>query len=259
MWKKGNFKKCKNFKLKQMLKNGKIVKKKIIIAAMVLCFCVGLFACFNPLRKLPKVTEENIFNEENGTTGNTVADEIIDSLMDAEQGVFEGEIKEFWIYNREDSGIKTSSLCVGFIAISDQCEYTGYYIVDLDYNMEDGWEISEVRPDNDKERHFRPLAGATVAEGDIRRVPSFYYRGYVVVPYFDVNLENVEIISDEITEEAGEYFNTIVVRYDYTEYGFTYTIEAALLYKYYYDFIAENNYWYLVRCEEAQIVQVVEE
>ncbi len=237
------------------------MKKKIIFVMILLCICVGLFAYFNPLRKLPKVSEGNIFSEENETTGNDVGDEIIDMLMDAEQGVFNGTIKEFWIYDREDRGIQNSSLYVGFIAVSAQCEYTGYYIVNLDYNRDDGWEVSEVSLDSEKEQHFRPLSGADIEQSEIRRlVQPLLSSGYVVVSYPNLfgELKNFEIISDEITEDAGVYFNTISVRYGCT-YGLEYMVEATVVYKYYYDFVDDCNYWYPIRCEEAHIYQVTEE
>ena len=106
------------------------MKKKIMFLFATVCLCAGLTACGNPLNDLPEATGENIYDAEEETTGNELADDIIDELMD--QGALSGDrIVSFVVNDRDDNeeSKERSELYIEVTTESDTMEYVYYYVV----------------------------------------------------------------------------------------------------------------------------------
>ena len=177
------------------------MKRKLLLTATALVLCLGLTACGNPLKQLPEATGENIYDEEEETTGNELADDIIDELMD--EAGFPGEdVVSFVVNDRDDDeeGKERSDLSIEIITTSDMAEYTYYYEVVCKYSKDRGWRIKEYELDDKEESTITPLAGVTkeqIEETILNNVYSCYY-GDTYVYLNDGNITDIVINSEEI-------------------------------------------------------------
>lgn len=229
------------------------MKKRFILAGILLTMCMGLTACGNPLKQLPEATEENIYNEDEETTGNEAADEIIDVLTDEDEGGIDGDVVSFMVYDREDNedSKKKSDVYVEIVIETDEYEFTGYFIVEMKYDDEDGWEVKDFEEDDDEDSIVKPLEGAdeeTVWDTIYYSLDSFY----VGDEYFYIgssNMGDVEILNSEITEDDGTFYNEMTVQFEFLEYDCIYLMEYELVFEYYYGSWSLDDYEYPQRYE----------
>ncbi len=223
------------------------MKKKVILTGLLLTMCVGLTACGNPLKQLPEATEENIYDEDEETTGNEAADEIIDVLTDEDEGGVDGDVVSFTVYDREDDDDKDKSeVYVEIIIEGDEFEYTGYYIVEMKYDKEDGWEVDEFETDEDEDCLFKPLEGP---DEDILWDTIYYSMDefYIDDMYFYIlsdNMGDIEVLSEDIYEEDGVFYDEMKVEFEYIDYDCSYIMEYTITYVYYFESYSQTGTWY---------------
>ena len=230
------------------------MKKKVILAGLLCCMCLGLTACGNPLNKLPEELDENIYDTEEETTGNEAADEIIDVLTDEDEGGIDGDVLEFSVYDRDDDedDKDQSDVYVEIVIETDEFEYTGYYIVSMEYDKEDGWEVDEFVIDDDEDCLFKPLVGAD--EDEDLLWSTIYYD----MDWFYIDGREFYILSDnmgefsasnsEIYEEDGEFYNTMDIDFEFIAHDGSYWVEYEVTFKYYYDAYSGYGYWDFYDC-----------
>ncbi|MCM1186975.1 MAG: hypothetical protein NC251_06465 [Lachnoclostridium sp.] len=132
------------------------MKKKLCLLGMAFFLCAGLTACGSPLKKLPQATGENIYDEDEETTGNDFADEILDDLSD--EGGIAGEVVSFIVNERNDKGDskERSELKVEITTNTKTLEYKYYYVVDCRYR--DGeWVMKTFSQDEEEDSLIAPL------------------------------------------------------------------------------------------------------
>lgn len=130
------------------------------LMGMMVCLCVGLTACGNPLKKLPEATGENIYDEEEDTTGNEFTDDLLDDLMD-EAGL-DGDVKSFVINDRDDNEEtkERTEMKVELTVETDTLEYVYNYVLDCKYS-DGNWVLKEFSLDEDEESAVTPLVEVT--------------------------------------------------------------------------------------------------
>lgn len=195
------------------------MKKKIILAGLLCCMCLGLTACGNPLKQLPEALDENIYDTEEGTTGNEAADEIIDVLTDEDEDGIDGDVTAFAVYDRDDDeeDKDQSDLSVEIVIETDDFEYTGYYIVTMKYDKEDGWEVDEFVEDEDEDYICKPLEGVSVDEFE---------------DYIGYEAEGMTMEVGEPYEEDGVYFCDATAEYEYSDEYCTYSTAAEITFEF---------------------------
>lgn len=183
--------------------------KRFALAGLLLTMCLGLTACGNPLNQLPEATEENIYVAEDESTGNEAADAIIDFLTDEDEGGIDGDVTSFTVYDRDDDedDKDESEVSVEIVIETDDYEYTGYYVVTMKYDKEDGWEVDEYVEDEDEDYICKPLEGVSVDEFE---------------DYIGYEAEDMTMEVGEPYEEDGIYFCDATAEYEYSAEYCTY-------------------------------------
>lgn len=238
------------------------MKKKAMLAGLILCLSVGLCACGNPLKKLPEVTDENIYNVEEETTGNEVADDILDELED--QNCIHGDVTSFVVYDRDDDedDKDKSEVYVEVIYETDMAEYTSYFIVTCKTNDKNEWRVKEIVRDDDEEMACTPMQGPdeeTIKEGLVNYVWSCYL-GDTYIYFEDDNITSVSVVEEEMEElSATEVKNLVTVEFEIDEEYCVY--KGSVIFDYRFVGSPENEYWYVNNYDvsEEYTVEVKEE
>lgn len=177
------------------------MRRKLLLSVTALLLCLGLTACGNPLKQVPEAAGENIYDGEEETTGNELADDIIDELMD-EAGLPGEDVVSFVVHDRDDDeeSKERTDLNIEITTTSDLAEYTYYYEVVCKYSKDRGWRIKEYELDDKEESTITPLAGVTkeqIEDTILNDVYSCYY-GDAYVHLNDGNVTDIVINSEEI-------------------------------------------------------------
>lgn len=172
------------------------MRKKVWLLGAALCLCMGITACGNPLKQLPEATGENIYDEDEDTTGNDFADDLLEDLVD-EAGI-PGKVTSFVINDRDDNeeSKERTELRVEITTETDDLQYVYYYVADCKYN--DKWTLKDFSLDEDEDSTITPLAGMTA--DDVKDVLVNYVLSYDYTP--DNYSDNVyaRFNEDSITE-----------------------------------------------------------
>lgn len=237
------------------------MKRKIVTISWILLLCAGLTGCGNPLEELPEVSEENLCNTEDETV-KEVVEEIIETLTDYEEGGVAGEAVSLIVYDRDDDeeDRKKSELSVEVVIQTSEYEYTGYYLLEMEYT-DKGWRVDELEEDMEEASVIKPLVGAE--EQQIWDTIYYTLDEFTIgESYFYIAMENmgeVEVLSDEIYEENGVFYNKQTVSLEYLEPLCSYYMEYQLLYSYHGGLYEGENcgYWELTEYEYPQEYQQV--
>ncbi len=227
------------------------MKKKMLLSGLLLTLCLGLTACGNPLKQLPEATEENIYVVEDESTGNEAADEIIDVLTDEDEGGIDGDVTSFMVYDRDDDeeDKDESELAVEIVVETEEFEYTGYYIVVVKYDKEDGWEVDEFEMDEDEDCVCKPLTG--VDEDSVNDTMIYYY---------GIDLDSSENVSIDIGdpyEEDGTYYSDVNVQLSTAGDVYSMEMTVDIVYEFYYSASSADAYWEMDDCtQDATYVPV---
>lgn len=211
--------------------------KKFTLAGLLLTMCLGLTACGNPLNQLPEATEENIYDTEEETTGNDAADAIIDFLTDEDEGGIDGDVTSFTVYDRDDDedDKDESEVSVEIVIETDDFEYTGYYIVTMKYDKEDGWEVDEYVEDDDEDYICKPMDGVT--DEDLESYLTYYVGN---------NTEGMTTDIGEPYEEDGIYFCDATAEYEYSDSYCTYISAAEFTFEFCFSNGSKTASWEVI-------------
>lgn len=172
------------------------MRKKVWLTGIIVCLCVGLTACGNPLKKLPEATGENIYDADEDTTGNDFTDDLLEDLMD-EAGI-PGNVTSFVINDRDDNedSKERTELKVEITTETDTLEYVYYYVVDCKYS--DGkWVLKDYEIDEDEESSITPLVEVTQDQmKDILVNGVYYYDSYA--QFSEDNIVEIKINSQKV-------------------------------------------------------------
>lgn len=160
------------------------MRKKVWLMGILVCLCVGLTACGNPLKKLPEATGDNIYDADEESTGNDFADDLLDDLMD--EGGIPGEVTSFVINDRDDNedSKERSELKVELTTETDTLQYVYNYVVDCKYS--DGeWTMKNFSMDEDEESTITPLVEVTQDQVKDILVNKISYYDYTPDDWYD--------------------------------------------------------------------------
>ena len=80
------------------------MKKKSLLAGLMLVAALGLTACGNPLKSLPEVSDENLvesYDDDKETYGNAAVDRLVKQFK--KDDILKGDITSLVVYDREDN------------------------------------------------------------------------------------------------------------------------------------------------------------
>ncbi len=195
------------------------MKKKSIAIMMAGYLALSLTACGNPLKKLPDVSETNIYDAAADMTNNEAADAIVKEIEDV---ILDGgaQLTGLVVYDREESEDEKerSEVSVKIAYETGNASFTDYYVCSMRYSDDDGWRVKEIARDEDKIAVCMPAQEA--GEETIRE----YLMDYVwycsddednYTVYFnediemDLTIDSKEVYTGEdIPEEIREYMGT---------------------------------------------------
>ncbi len=184
------------------------MKKKFLIATVLLSTCLGLAACGNPQKLLPEEDESaNVYDADEETTGNEALDELIESVAD-DKG-FKGDVTEVYVYKRKDSedNKEKSKLYVEVKSEKKDISYDTFLEVTMKYDKDDkAWGVKEFSNDSSNKNTFTP-ADPDEDELKDKIINSAYYVDFGTEYVYLTEAKNVEIKPGKTKMNPGTEFD----------------------------------------------------
>lgn len=211
------------------------MKKKSLLAGLMLVAALGLTACGNPLKSLPEVSDENLvesYDDDKETYGNAAVDRLVKQFK--KDDILKGDITSLVVYDREDNeeSKEKSELSVELQCETDIADYTEYYVVTMKYDSENKeWKVKETEPDKKEDKEVK--VKYEISDEKASSILKDYIYSVSKDNYY-INLSDGDITDISIDDPEAEVVDgSVTVRYpvDVTVnyYNYIYELSATLV------------------------------
>lgn len=185
------------------------MKKKSLLAGLMLAAALGLTACGNPLKVLPEVSDDNFveaYDDDKETYGNAAVDRLIKQLK--KDDIIKGDLTSLVVYDRDDNEEtkEKTELSVEVQCETDAASYTEYYVVTMKYDSENKeWKVKETEVDEKEDPEV--VVNYEISDESASTIIKDYIYSFYADDYY-INFNEGDIIEISIEDPETEILDS---------------------------------------------------